>query len=259
MLRLSNSLAEWVDLPRRRDGVGGDVMDTSGIAGRNWKWFSSLALVEIRSVTRNRPLVIAMLGNLLLAPLFLYLLYFRNLAVEPAVMHCATALLLSIPSVNYASFCIGKDGYAFQGYMSGLTIRSYVRWKILCMRTYAALFSLVLLPLAFRAQAVAVLAYCASAVYYVGIGGTIMLFVATRVRGKIDLNASPLVASHHMPLSATLFVMPVTAPLFFVDGGTFWAIGATFGAGFAGLVFSSCVSTIIERSLARMKYDILDL
>ena len=246
MLRRLDAIVDWYGLPRHDNGAGGEL------------WLS-LFLIEVRSVSRNASLTIAFLGNLLLVPFFLYLMYFRNGSKDPVMILWGTALLVSIPAINYATYCIGKDGYYLQGYLTRLTVRMYVRWKLTFLRVYALLFWLCLLPLVLRSGAFAIMAYCAFAVYYAGFGGLLMLFVSTCGGSKIDLRGSMFFASQQFPLYALFFVMPVTTPLIFVDGATLWALGATFGVGVAGLLLTDSLSELIARNLSRRKHRILDL
>ncbi len=246
MLRVERAFANWIGLPRRRQSAGGD-------------FWQPLYLTEVRSVSRNAPLTIAFLGNLLLVPILLYLLYFRKGPKDLEMLLSGTALLVSIPAINYASYCFAKDGYSLQGYMTRLTVRAYVRWKVYFLRTYSLLFWVVLLPPVLRGGTLVIAAYVSFALYYAGFGGPLMLYVATFNRSKIDLRGSPFFTSQHTPWYAVLFVLPVTTPFFVIDGMTVWALGATAVVGLAGLAFTGRMTTVIVKNLFRKKHQLLDL
>ncbi len=259
MLRLRSGKRRWTSLPRRflRAGGGPTRVRRSGIGvSPLTKW---CVLLEVRSLIRNNVLTVAFLANLLFVPLLLYLLYYRTGSKDPAMVLWGSALLAAIPSVNYAGFCLGKDWYALPGYMTRMALREYVRGKMIFLRSYTVAFSLLVLPFVVYAPTRDLPAYCASVIYFVGFGGPLILYVVSFGNTKIDLRSSPLFGSQHVPLSATLFVMPVTMPMFFIHDAQPLAWLATFAIGAMGMVLSQQLSRFIEKNIARRKYTLIGL
>ncbi len=259
MLRLMEWLYTWISLPRRQSVAGGGACPPS----KNWaaciRLLAPFFLAEMRAVSRNKPIAVALAGNMFLVPIFLCLLYFRDAPENLPMLLFGTALLSSIPAINYASFCIGKDGAYLPGYLTRMSVHSYVHWKVLVLRAYTLVFALAIGPLSVRAGPIAAMAFCASTVYSAGVGGLMVLCIASFSRSKIDLGGPLLGGAHHMPLYTVFFVMPVTTPLFFCEGAAVPAVWATFLLGVAGFALSTPLTGLIENNVHRRKHILLNL
>lgn len=218
-----------------------------------------LFLVEVRSVSRNRLFTLSFLGNLLLVPFLLYFGVYREEQKEPGLTFMWTALLAAIPAANYAGFCIGKDAYYLEGYLTRHALKEYVHGKIAFSRAYTALYAGALFPCTLFGSSDAVFAFCAAAVYYVGFGGLFQLYMATFGTARIDLHVSPFFTVQQTSVLGALAVFPVTTPLFFMDISSSLALALTWALGALGFVLSEPMQHLIERNVARRKYKILGL
>ena len=218
-----------------------------------------LFLVEVRSVTRNRLFTLSFFGSFALVLFLLGFAVLHGDRGEPGLRFMWVALLAGVPAGNYAGYCIGKDALYLEGLVTRLTLRNYVEWKVSFSRTYTALYAAGVFPLALFGSSDEVVAFFALTVYYLGFGGLFLLFAVSFGTTRIDLHASPFFTMQQTSMLGAPAMIPVTAPLFFLNISPYWALAATWVIGALGLVFSRPIQFLIEKNIARRKYRLLGL
>ena len=228
---------------------------------RTWRQGNILPLLsmEIKAVSRNPFLALSFSSNVILAGVLVFLLFYREHAMDRAGTLWAMALLAAIPSMNYATFCFAKDGLYYQGYMTRLSVSDYARWKVLFMHVYSLGCSVLLLPFILRGEPWMIFTFWSFVVYYMGFGGILMLYVSSFDRNKIRLSAAPIFNAQGVSLWKVLFVMPVTTPLFFFQGVQELAVWLTLLLGAGGLFLTKASTAIIGQNLAKRKHRYLAL
>lgn len=218
-----------------------------------------LFLVEVRSVTRNRLFTLSFLGSFALVFFLLSFAILHDDHLEPGWRFMWIALLAGVPAGNYAGYCIGKDALYLAGFFTRMTLRDYVEWKVSFSRAYTALYAVGVFPLVLFQSSNEVIAFCALIVYYLGFGGLFLLFAVSFGTTRIDLHASPFFTMQQTSMLGALAMIPVTAPVFFLDISPSWGLGATWVVGAMGFVFSRPIQLLIEKNLARRKHRLLGL
>lgn len=227
---------------------------------KNWRILKHLFSIELKSFTRSKYLRFSILHNYMLIPLALYILKNKSEESSEVLLVFWTCLLAATPSIGVSAFCFSKDGFFYQSLVTrSIPLKLYVQGKILFIMLYSVLFYLCLSPFIMGCQPIVMYTFGSGALYYIGFGGMLMLYLSSFDKHKVDLNANPFFNYKGFSVIKVLLTLPVMSPLFFWLKTRYWGIGIMFFFGICGLLMFNFFITHIENNLARRKYSLLSI
>jgi hypothetical protein len=215
-------------------------------------------MLELKSVIRGKYLRLIVLQNYLLVPFFIYILQ-NNITVTEHSNILAIVILTALPAIGVTAFAFSKDGFYYETLMTkNIPVNLYVQGKILFLMMHSFAFYFLLFPIIINCPLIVIYTYCSGAIYYIGLGGVLMLYYSSFDKLKLNINGSPFFNYESFSFIKLLLVLPIITPLFFFEISRFWIIGLMTLLGVYGLLSTKLFIKLITQNLVKRKYFYID-